>query len=115
MTAKPTALDLLRAAPEGDGYSMEDIMWLTGWDASFTLAELQRLGKRGSAVERDGVWYATQAKGRRPLPASAKGLPHPPDTAITIEDEVAEAEQAVALWSAHLRALRAYQRSRHHA
>jgi len=119
MTAKPTALDILRAAPEGDGYSMEDLMWLTGWDAASTIAELSRLDKRGSAVEREGVWYATTGDSKRPAPAKSKGLRHPPDTDITIGDEIAEAEQAVALWSAHLRALRAYResqkRSRNHA
>jgi len=110
--AKPVAGPVLRAledAPEGDGYTLEDLMLLLGLDVGTVDAELKLQHKAGRAVVREGVWYSCD-KPARPKPASAKGLVYAP-TMHVLDDEILEAKHQVSEWSKHLRALEAYART----
>ncbi len=101
-------LSYLRDAPQGDGYSTEDLALLIH-ELSFSDidAEVRRLQRRGAVIEREGVWYAVAQKARRPAPSAALGLsPRPPD--LGVAEEIKEARAAVRAWTAHLKALEAY-------
>jgi len=101
-------LSYLRDAPQGDGYTTEDLALLIHeLDFSAIDSEVRRLARRGSIVERDGVWYAVGPSARRPAPAAALGLsPRPPERGVA--EEIKEARAAMRAWTAHLKALEAY-------
>ena len=99
----------LANAPEGDGYSLEDLMLVLGADASTVDADLRLQEKAGRIVLREGVWFVCD-KPARPKPAKAKGLVYAP-TMHVLDDEILEAKHQVSEWSKHLRALEAYART----
>jgi hypothetical protein len=110
--AKPVAgpvLNALQNAPQGDGYTIEDLMLLLGFDVATVDAELKLQHKAGRAVVREGVWYACDTPSR-PKPATSKGLVYAP-TMHVLDDEIFEAKHQVSEWSKHLRALEAYART----
>jgi hypothetical protein len=112
VSAPDLVLSYLRDAPQGDGYSTEDLALLIH-EMDFTAidAEVRRLERRGSILQREGVWYAVGARARRPAPAAALGLsPRPPD--LGVAEEIKEARAAVRAWTAHLKALEAYRAMR---
>ena len=102
-------LDALKAAPEGDGYGLEDLCLMLDLDARTVADDLARHEKAGRIVEREGVWYVCDTP-IRPKPAVSKGLREAPVN-VAVEGEILDARIQMDAWTRHLRALEAYHRA----